>query len=81
MLDLKCCSLCVRNMERRENEKRVLNAFETWSLRGMLNRKWTDRITNDEVFQRRKKKNCFKRSYAIDTTHCYGMQLGITSLQ
>ena len=28
------------------------SAFKTWSWRGML--KWTDRITNDEVFQRAK---------------------------
>ena len=31
------------------------NAFETWSWRGMLKIKWTDRrITNDEVIQRAK---------------------------
>ena len=35
-----------------ENEERVVSAFETWSWRGMLKIKWTDRITNDEVFQR-----------------------------
>jgi len=32
----------------------VINAFETWSWRGMLKIKWTDRITNDEVFRRAK---------------------------
>jgi hypothetical protein len=32
----------------------VVNAFETWSWRRMLQIKWTDRITNDEVFQRAK---------------------------
>ena len=37
-----------------KNEERVVNAFETWSWRGMLKIKWTDRITNGEVFQRAK---------------------------
>jgi hypothetical protein len=36
-----------------KNEERVVNAFETWCRR-MLKIKWTDRITNDEVFQRAK---------------------------
>ena len=35
-----------------ENGDRVVNAFETWCWRRMLKIKWTDRITNDEVFQR-----------------------------
>jgi hypothetical protein len=35
-----------------KNEERVINAFETWSWRRMLKIKWTDRITNGEVFQR-----------------------------
>jgi len=34
------------------NEERVVNAFETRSWRKILEIKWTDRITNDEVFQR-----------------------------
>jgi len=34
-----------------KNEERVINAFETWFWRRMLKIKWTDRITNDEVFQ------------------------------
>jgi len=38
----------------RKNEERVINAFETWCWRRMLKIKWTDRITNDEVFQRAK---------------------------
>jgi hypothetical protein len=33
-----------------KNEERVVNAFETWSWRGMLKIKWADRITNDDVF-------------------------------
>jgi hypothetical protein len=35
-----------------KNEERVINGFETRSWRRMLKMKWTDRITNDEVFQR-----------------------------
>jgi len=35
-----------------KNEERVINAFETWCWRKMLKIKWTDRITNYEVFQR-----------------------------
>jgi hypothetical protein len=35
-------------------KKRAINAFETWCWRRMLKIKWTDRITNDEVFQRAK---------------------------
>ena len=35
-----------------KNEEGVINAFETWIWRRMLKIKWTDRITNDEVFQR-----------------------------
>ena len=42
-----------------KNEERDINAFQTWCWRRMLKIKWTDRITNDEVFQRVKKKNCF----------------------
>jgi len=39
----------------RKNEERAVNAFETWCWRRMSKIKWTDRITNDEVFQRVKK--------------------------
>jgi len=35
-----------------ENEEKVINAFETWCWRRKLKIKWTDRITNGEVFQR-----------------------------
>ena len=38
----------------RKKEDRVINAFETWCWRTMLKIKWTDRITNDGVFQRAK---------------------------
>jgi hypothetical protein len=37
-----------------KNKERVVNAFETWCWRRMLKIKWTDRITNYEVFQRAK---------------------------
>jgi hypothetical protein len=39
----------------------VVNVFETWRWRGMLNIKWTDRITNDEVFQRAKEESLLLR--------------------
>ena len=35
-----------------KNEERAVNAFETWCWRRMLKIKWTDRITNEEVFQK-----------------------------
>jgi len=37
-------------MDPRKNEERVVSAFKTWSWRGMLKVKWTDRITNDGSF-------------------------------
>ena len=37
----------------------VVNTFETWCWRRMLKIKWTDRITNDEVFQRAKEEIIF----------------------
>ena len=39
---------------RKKNKERVVHAFETWCWRRMLKIKWTDRITNGEVFQRAK---------------------------
>jgi hypothetical protein len=47
---LECCSSWILE----KNEERVVNAFETWCWRRMLNIKWTDSIANDEVFQRTK---------------------------
>jgi len=41
-------------MDPRENEERFVNAFETWYWRRMVKIKWTDRITNGDVFQRAK---------------------------
>jgi hypothetical protein len=35
-----------------ENKERVKNAVETFCWRGMLKTKWSDRIMNDQVFQR-----------------------------
>jgi len=35
----------------------------------MLKIEWTDRITNDEVFQRAKKEDYFTEFYKIDATH------------
>ena len=37
-----------------KNEERIITIFETWSWRGMLKIKWTDRIKNGEVLQRAK---------------------------
>ena len=34
------------------NEERAINVFETWRWRRVLKIKWTDRITNGEVFQK-----------------------------
>jgi hypothetical protein len=39
-----------------KNEEGVVNSSETWCWRGILKIKWTDSITNDEVFQRAKEK-------------------------
>ena len=37
-----------------KNEERAINGFEAWCWRRMLKIKWTDRIRNDEVFQKLK---------------------------
>jgi hypothetical protein len=44
-----------------KNEERVVSAFETWSWRGMLKIKWTDRITNRGVFQRAKEERLLSK--------------------
>jgi hypothetical protein len=33
-----------------KNEERIVNAIETWRWRRTLKIKWTDRVTNGEVF-------------------------------
>lgn len=39
-------------------EERAINAFEVWCWRRMLRVKWTDRVTNEEVFQRAEEERC-----------------------
>ena len=41
-----------------KSEEWVVNAFETWCWR-IIKIKWTNRITNDEVFQRAKEEDNF----------------------
>ena len=43
-----------------KNEERVVNAFETWSWRGML-KKWTEVIKNDDFFKGIYKKDYFSK--------------------
>jgi len=51
-------------------EVRVVNVFPTWSWRRMLKIKWTDRITNGEVFQRAKEERIpLNKLKKIDATH------------
>ena len=56
---IKCCiwSVALYRSETwtiGKNEEMVVNAFETWCSRKILKIKWTDTITNDEVFQKAK---------------------------
>jgi hypothetical protein len=44
----------MRNIDLAKNEERAINGFEIWCWRRMLKIKWTDSITNSEVFQRAK---------------------------
>jgi hypothetical protein len=53
-------------------EFKVVNAFETWCWRRMLKIKWTDRMTNDKVFQRAKEEKLLlkiKKKKKIDATY------------
>jgi hypothetical protein len=53
-----------------KNGERVRNGFETWRWGGMLKIKWTDRITNGEVFQREKEERLpLKIKKKTDATH------------
>jgi len=52
-----------------KNEGRVVNGFETWSWGRMSKIKWTDRITNYEVYQRAKEERLLLKIKKIDPTH------------
>jgi hypothetical protein len=57
LIEICICSVAVYGSETWTvggNEERVVNVFETGCWRRMLKIKWTDRIANDEVFQRAK---------------------------
>jgi hypothetical protein len=56
------CSVAVCGSETRtvgNNKERVVNVFETWTWRGMLKIKSTDRITIGEIFQSAKEERYF----------------------
>jgi hypothetical protein len=46
-----------------KNKERFINAFETWSWTWMLKIKWTDRITNGEVFRRTKEERLLSKNF------------------
>ena len=52
-----------------KNEEREINAFETLCWRRMLKIKWTERIRNDEVFQRAKEERLLLKNLKTDATH------------
>jgi len=68
-LYLECCSVWIRNVDPRKYEERVVNAFETWSWKRMLKIKWTDRMTNDEAFQRAREERFLLKILKTDATH------------
>jgi hypothetical protein len=53
-----------------KNEERFINVHETWCWRRMLKIKWTDRIKNDEVFQRTKEERLLL-TILINRRHLY----------
>ena len=55
-----------------KNEERDINAFETWCWRRMLKIKWTDRITNDEVFKRAKEERLLLKIFKNRRHSCIG---------
>jgi hypothetical protein len=52
-----------------KNEERVVNVFGTWCWRRMLKIKWTDRITNFEVYERAKEGRLLLKILKMDVTH------------
>jgi oligoribonuclease NrnB/cAMP/cGMP phosphodiesterase (DHH superfamily) len=59
-------------MDPRKNEERLVNAFETRCWRRMLKRKWADRITKDEVFQRAKEERLLSKILKNRSKSCIG---------
>ena len=49
-----------------KSEEWVVNAFETWCWR-IIKIKWTNRITNDEVFQRAKEERLLLKIFKKQT--------------
>ena len=64
----------------RKNEERAINGFETRCWRRMLKIKWTDRITNGEVFQKMKEERLLLKNLKNRRHSCIGIQLDITNL-
>jgi hypothetical protein len=54
-------------------DERIVNAFERLSWRRILKIKWTERIVNDEVFQRVKEERLVLTLKKIDPTCGYGI--------
>jgi hypothetical protein len=50
-------------------EERVVKAFETWCWRRMLKMKWTDKITNGDIFQRAKEERLLLKILKKCATH------------
>jgi hypothetical protein len=51
-----------------QHEQKVVSAFGTLCWRRMVKIKWTDRVTNDEVFQRAKEERLLLKILDIDVT-------------
>ena len=52
-----------------KNEEWAINGFVTWCWRRLLKIKWTDRVKNDEVFQKAKEGRLILKLKTIDATH------------
>jgi hypothetical protein len=50
-----------------KNDERIINSFEAWCWRRILKMKWTDRIMNDEVFQRAKEERLLLKLFKKKT--------------